>query len=188
MSEKNYNFQKLTPINNADLKIYNDALNFVFENDDIRNVALSGPYCSGKSSILNTYKREHTGIRYIHISLAHFELTKQDSGDSTDSELIRSDSSNPTKYNEAVLEGKIINQLIHQVDTEQIPQTVFKVKQKVSIGKTIISTVFITLFLTLAAYMVFFHYWCDYVSKLAAEWLKNMLMWTTSSTISLINI
>ncbi len=40
MSEKNYNFQKLTPINNAELKIYDDALNFVFDNDDIKNVAL----------------------------------------------------------------------------------------------------------------------------------------------------
>jgi hypothetical protein len=187
MSEKNYKFQKLTPINNADLKIYNVALNYVFENDDIRNVALSGPYCSGKSSILNTYKSKHTGIRYIHISLAHFGLIKQDSNDSANSELTRSDSSNPIKYSEAVLEGKIINQLIHQVDPEKIPQTIFKVKQKVSIGKTIISTVFITLFLTLVAYMVFFRDWCNYVSELTAEWLKNMLMWTTSSDMLLLS-
>jgi len=38
VSDKNYYFQKLTPINNAELKIYEDALDFVFANDNIRNV------------------------------------------------------------------------------------------------------------------------------------------------------
>jgi hypothetical protein len=35
MSENKYNFQKLTPIRNVDLKTYDDALNFVFGNNEI---------------------------------------------------------------------------------------------------------------------------------------------------------
>lgn len=174
MSEKNYNFQKLTPINNAELKIYDDALNFVFDNDDIKNVALSGPYSAGKSSVLETYKSKHPDIRCLHISLAHFESTKSDSG-------------NPTEYSEAVLEGKILNQLIHQIDPDKIPQTNFKVKQKVSVRKIIISTAIITSFLILVAYIGFFYDWCNFVSALTLEWLKNMLMWTTNSAMLLLS-
>ena len=30
VSEENYNFQKLTPVNDAELSIYKDALDFIF--------------------------------------------------------------------------------------------------------------------------------------------------------------
>ena len=73
MSDKKYNFKKLTPINNAELKIYDDALNFVFENNDIKNVAITGPYSAGKSSVIESYKSVHPDVRCLHISLAHFE-------------------------------------------------------------------------------------------------------------------
>ena len=54
-----YVFEKLTPISNSDLGIYENALNFVFENDDVRNVAISGAYGAGKSSILESYKEKY---------------------------------------------------------------------------------------------------------------------------------
>lgn len=52
MTNKSYNFQKLTPIRDADLSIYKNALDFVFENSDIKNVAVSGAYSAGKRSFL----------------------------------------------------------------------------------------------------------------------------------------
>jgi len=72
MGKDKFNFQKLTPINDVDLKIYDDALNFVFDNEEIRNVAISGAYSAGKSSVLETYKKAHPNTRYMHISLAHW--------------------------------------------------------------------------------------------------------------------
>ena len=48
-------FEKLTPMDNVDIAVYEDAINFVFENEDINNVAISGAYGSGKSSVLATY-------------------------------------------------------------------------------------------------------------------------------------
>jgi len=129
VSDKDYHFQKLTPIGNAELKIYDDALNFVFANDDIKNVAVSGSYSAGKSSVIETYKNNHSDIRFLHISLAHFESTELDKINS--GEL---DSNSSDKGLETVLEGKILNQLIHQIDPEKIPQTNFKVKQKVHDG------------------------------------------------------
>ena len=38
----------LSPIKDANITGYKDALDFVFSNDSIKNVAISGAYCSGK--------------------------------------------------------------------------------------------------------------------------------------------
>ena len=54
-------FKKLTPLNNANISVYEKAINFVFDNPDVKNVAISGSYGSGKSSILESYKEKHYG-------------------------------------------------------------------------------------------------------------------------------
>ena len=51
-------FYDLTPINDIELGIYEDAINFSLKNDKILNVAISGSYGSGKSSLLETYKKK----------------------------------------------------------------------------------------------------------------------------------
>lgn len=103
-------FQKLTPVENADLGIYTEALDYVFQkrNGDIVNIALTGNYSSGKSSIINSYEKK-TNKRFIHISLTHFNRTKQ-----ADEELV---------------EKEIINQLIQQIPVELIPGTRFKIQR-----------------------------------------------------------
>ena len=50
-------FEKLTPKTDANLEVYKDAFGFVFSNNDIKNIAISGAYGAGKSSILESYKR-----------------------------------------------------------------------------------------------------------------------------------
>ena len=52
MAESKYKFERLTPINNIDLDVYEEAINYVFQNPDVKNVAISGAYSAGKSSIL----------------------------------------------------------------------------------------------------------------------------------------
>lgn len=59
MNTDKHNFQKLTPTNKANIDIYRDALDFVFSNDELKKVALSGPYSAGKSSVLESYKSDH---------------------------------------------------------------------------------------------------------------------------------
>ena len=34
MADREYHFQKLTPINNADISVYEEAINFVFHNSE----------------------------------------------------------------------------------------------------------------------------------------------------------
>ena len=50
-------FNSLTPdILKENKKVYTDALDYAFSNDDIRNIAITGVYGAGKSTVWNTYK------------------------------------------------------------------------------------------------------------------------------------
>ena len=177
MSDQTHNFQKLTPIKNAELKIYDKALDFVFDNDDIKNVAISGAYSSGKSSVIETYKNTKSDIRFMHISLAHFEPAEE-GGKKPPEETL--------KY-KAFLEGKILNQLIHQINPKKIPQTNFKVKKKISNCKIVISSLMFILFLILSLYILFFNNWKQFISTLSMDWLKNPLLWTTNKDLILLS-
>lgn len=73
MAENKYHFERLTPIDNMDLDVYEEAIDYVFNNPDVKNVAISGAYSAGKSSVLASYKKRHNDLRFLHISLAHFK-------------------------------------------------------------------------------------------------------------------
>lgn len=135
MAEKTYYFERLTPFTNVDLHVYEQAINFVFDNPDIKNVAISGSYSSGKSSLLASYKNNHENIKFLNISLTHFKSLDEEEG---------------TDVKESELEGKILNQLLHQIPSKKIPQTNFRVKKKTSLLNVIIPTVIIVLFLIFA--------------------------------------
>ncbi len=120
-------FQKLTPTNDVELEAYEEGFDFIFDNDDILNVAISGPYSSGKSSLIESYKEKHKDKCFLHISLAHFseESIKQETDNVQGND-------NDDKYldDEAVIEGKIINQLAQQISPKNIPLTNFQIKRK----------------------------------------------------------
>jgi hypothetical protein len=169
---KKYNFQKLTPVKNVELKIYKDALDFVFQEDDLKNVAITGPYSAGKSSVVETYKNDHPSLNFLHISLAHFEATGLDSDNGNEAK--------DDKNNDAALEGKILNQLLHQVDPDKIPQTLFKVKRKISRRKMILTSAMCSLFVILMTYILGYNSWNDYIENLSNAWLKKTLAFTTN--------
>ena len=39
MTQKYYNFEKLTPDKDADISVYEEAIEFVFDNSDVTNIA-----------------------------------------------------------------------------------------------------------------------------------------------------
>lgn len=78
MAKQKYKFERLTPIDNMDLDVYEEAIDYVFSNSDVKNVAISGAYSAGKSSVLASYKKKHDELRFLHISLAHFKSTDQE--------------------------------------------------------------------------------------------------------------
>ncbi|HFO6533552.1 TPA: hypothetical protein ACHK32_004837, partial [Escherichia coli] len=78
-----FNFQPLTPINDVNLDIYEDAISFVFSRPDIKNVAISGPYSAGKSSLIESYKTQYPSRKFSHISLSHFISSTEQSDPNT---------------------------------------------------------------------------------------------------------
>ena len=167
-------FQKLTPIDDAEIGVYEDALDYVFKNDDVLNVAISGPYSAGKSSLIETYKKSHEGKenckRFLHISLAHF-----------DSE---SESGKEEATRESVLEGKILNQLIQQIDPSKIPQSNFRIKRSHSFRKKVLFSVGIVVFVLLVFYLINFSKWTSFVSGLPDTFIKSVLGFTLANQYS----
>lgn len=50
-----------------------DAMEFAISNEKINNLAVTGPYSSGKSSVIKTYFNKHPKLKYLNISLATFK-------------------------------------------------------------------------------------------------------------------
>ena len=58
MGEK-YKFSSLTPeVLKENQSIYTEALDFAFDNKAIKNVAITGIYGAGKSSVWKTYEQQ----------------------------------------------------------------------------------------------------------------------------------
>lgn len=160
VAESKYHFERLTPTDNVKLNVYEDAIDYVFNNPDVRNIAISGAYSAGKSSVLASYKKKHSDKSFLHISLAHFKSPNE---------------KDETEVKESILEGKILNQLIHQIPSDRIPQTNFRVKKRIRSISIVSKALEVTFLLIAVVYFVFFDLWKSYVSTLPANWLKSIL-------------
>ncbi len=166
-----FHFQKLTPSDEIDLGIYDDAIEYAFSKDDICNIALSGAYGAGKSSVIESYKKQHPERRFIHISLAHL------TGAGQEEDVSVSD-----------LEGKIINQLVHLIPVERIPQTNFAVKRKINTDNALKYTFFTMLFLLLGGYLCFYQDWCSMIAGLSDKALRDLFLFTMKKEFALLAV
>ena len=173
--EKKYQFEKLTLRDDINIDVYEEALDYVFESDDIRNVAISGAYGAGKSSVLASYKKKHPDKKYLHISLAHFNSDKKDDKDGKGEKGV----------SESVLEGKILNQLIHQISSDNIPQTNFKVKQNINVGKIVKSALLCLALIVFICYFCFFDEWRSFVELFSENWFGKILSITVNKYVRL---
>ncbi|HFI0265815.1 TPA: DNA-binding protein [Streptococcus suis] len=127
-----FKFNKLTPLNDVDIDASHEAaMNYALEDKGIKNVAISGNYGSGKSSFIETYKSKNGSFKPLHISLAHFSsLNHLENGSNAQLEIFQGQIENSDSLEQInIIEGKIINQLLHQIDAKYIPMTIFKSKK-----------------------------------------------------------
>lgn len=188
MENKNLYFEKLTPQKDTELSAYENALEFVFINDDVRNVAISGPYSAGKSSIIESYKALHPHKKFTHISLANFEEPASGQNEQQGAEKKGYPKHTKDSASENILEGKILNQLIHLIKPEDIPQTNFKIKKHISTPKSIFLALGVTVFLVLFIYLLTYNNWTNYVVSLESSWIKEMLLPTTMPVFTIFAI
>ncbi len=172
--ENELSFQKLTPTDDVDLSVYEDAFQYIFENDDIKNVAISGPYSAGKSSVLETYKKKYTDKKFIHISLAHFRKN-QNRGLSDNISNDGKKEAETKKDIETILEGKILNQLIQQIDVANIPQTNFHVKKEVSNKYNILFTALSVVFILSLIGVAYFQNIVGWIGLLPQSFFSSVL-------------
>lgn len=103
-------------------RVYVDALNNAVQQDEVTNIALSGPYGVGKSSILQGFRKEHPGA--IFVSLSTLGLSK-----SADSNFRQSpDGSISPQTNQ--IQKEIVKQLLYRKPPNELPASRFKRIQK----------------------------------------------------------
>ena len=143
-------FNSLTPdILEENKKVYTDALDYAFENPNIRNIAITGVYGAGKSTVWNTYRKykssnsEETIFKnIITVCLGKYE-----------------DKSNNNKEDKVLdnrVERQIINQISAQIKSSDIPLSKYIFKGNLSgwgLWANIIFTIFISCSILFMVYL-----------------------------------
>lgn len=130
-------FDDLAPANDVDISNYKQVLNQAFSNPRLKNIAITGPYGAGKSSILESYlqSKEASDKNYanlcLRISLAHFQPTKagnEQIDEQGPKPILKDDEVLSSNYKiEQLLEGKIINQILHKIPAKVAKAAGFKI-------------------------------------------------------------
>lgn len=134
---------------NDDLETDNEYLDLLDEvlskHNRLHNVALTGPYGSGKSSIIASYLKRHPNVEKLslNISLAAFS-SKQDPDDVD------------TSLTEEEIQRGILKQIFYKVKPSEIPLSRYRKLHNPSIGK--ILSVFIVLAISLIISTYVFDY------------------------------
>ena len=141
-------FQPLTPVLIEPEKIqrYERELLNGLRNDQVRNIAITGEYGAGKSSVLRTFVHRHPEFVYAFVSLATFGKDNEISGasDLVSDTDVASDSSRPSESSTkagpeskseankaesdlvARIEETIVQQLLYAVPAKTLPKTRLK--------------------------------------------------------------
>ena len=114
--EKEYQFRALTSNKDVEIKpVTLEALQFAIDkNSEVTNVAITGNYGAGKSSVVESFESKYTDKTFLHISLGQYD------------ETIGSEKNGLNNRQINTIEGKIINQLLHQINPKQIRKSIFK--------------------------------------------------------------
>lgn len=122
-------FVDLAPTDKADKAgVYSEAILFATNNTKVSNIALTGPYGSGKSSIIQTFLKKYRRPA-LHISLAAFVPEADSEG---------------KKVSRQEIERSILQQMLYGADANKLPLSRFKRIQSPSVW-SIFKSLYITL-------------------------------------------
>ena len=128
-------FTSLTPdILEENKQVYTEALDYAFSQDDIRNIAITGVYGAGKSTVWNTYKKYKTNANkensstnsfenIITISIGSYDYYSK-AGGNKDQEILKS-----IDWEESRIERLIIKQMLAQIKQDKIPLAKYQFKK-----------------------------------------------------------
>lgn len=146
---------------------------------NVFNIALTGSYGAGKSSILKTFKAYYPEYHYVNVSLASFVEVNMSESDSIPK-------SKEDSFEEQ-LEYSILQQLFYHVKATNIPESRFGRIERTSSKKRILNTVSILLFVVANLFM-----FCqEQVTKyflIPTEVLKSSFLFGISICVFIIGI
>lgn len=135
--KEKYNFQSLAPMRerNKDNEIYYQALSYALDDKNNKDIAVTGVYGSGKSSILKSYFDDCDNKKTIFISLGAFNISNENN-DAKETHILKNGISLPEEDSESkinlsevsnqILEKSILQQLLYAVKENEVPLSKFK--------------------------------------------------------------
>lgn len=140
--DKSRQYETLTPANDiTNGQEYMAALDWALAQSDVYNIAISGPYGSGKSSVIESYLKKRDRQDALRISFAAFNLEAmlKENSDHIDDEK---------------LEAGILKQLFYSVEAKKIPQSRYRKIQSEFRWSNLLAALFAMIILCAVAYYI----------------------------------
>ena len=118
-------FEHLAPLDSVNDPEVFKSLDYALSQDCIHNIAVTGNYGSGKSSVLNTYIKTHKKHKFLNISLATFTEEVAQQGEET----------KPTTQK---IEKSILQQIFYSTSSSKLPDSSFHRIKKISFWKKLV--------------------------------------------------
>lgn len=155
-------FEPLTPVLLEDDRFtrYEQELLGALNNDEVLNIALTGGYGAGKSSVVKTFFERNPQFPYVTVSLATFSqeppaqtsrsLDTQVSGDNASTSAALAEKGDEASTSELLnrIEETIVQQLLYSVRADQLPKTRLKRIVQASNAIILLRTSFLAAWLT----------------------------------------
>ncbi|MCB4745229.1 MAG: hypothetical protein LGB07_06230 [Sulfurovum sp.] len=127
------NYEALIP-NTQDKKetVYSNPFTVALKTPNVNNIAITGPYGSGKSSFLRRFEKENGEWHYLPISLATFTDTKNDEVPKKNEDKENTEESEESSNLHQDIERSILQQFFYREKDNTIPFSRFKKIKKVS--------------------------------------------------------
>lgn len=147
----------LAPTDNAEkAEHYLQSLAWGLDNDKVRNIAVTGTYGSGKSSILGTFQKRYSKYRYLNVSLASFQEVPPDTEESDGEEEYHTAGKQMAGISklQRQIETSILQQIFYKVHGREIPDSRFNRIKRLSPPTIIFRLVLLIATLTSLSFLV----------------------------------
>jgi hypothetical protein len=160
-------FQTLAPevVDIDEKDIYMKALDYAIKRDEIKNIAITGIFGAGKSTIWNSYVKKRDLKDIISITLGEYYDEKNMDNKSFDSERT---------------EKQLINQLLSQIKSNKIPLSKYKFKNNRSIFEILIQILMATVLICLIIIWLNKETFIGYIHEIGGlfKMIHPILLWT----------